>query len=962
MKRLLLFLLAIPLWASNSLVGGSPLAISGTIPNTATYSAVGSFCMAGEVRGMNTANSGTVAGIYTTSDNGFSITYYADTDSFGVTGPGYTGSGAEGPSITIGTLASFRFLFERNLTDGQYHLRVWSNGASGTLYSADAMIYTTGNLDLRNKLFYIGGHSSLAAPFQPMITASISYVRMSAGACASLSAPPPKLLTSSFADLLDAELENDLDDDSGNSVPLAVTAGSATYDTTATGNPSVSVVYDATVEVGVVASVNMCSSFSNIDNTALTYLLAQDSGPSATLANTTNCATATATLSAFGTAHLTVEVTDASANVTEVAVPIGGTLENDDGTVDVLAESGDQATTEIINDLMASAKNPWEWKEELDLYIPAYRGAEIETYFSDWWNATPTGTIDLDAASYTAEIHGVNAQTTFCAGGTAVVQATESIAIAYPSPTMTGEENHAFIYVGGCPDATHITLTGEFYHMGAGTHTGLNFVVAPNLGIFNWFYVNTSIPGNYYDNVLAYYSFYYSTGIEANRDFARRLAQLFLESPVWNRGQNYTTDYGGRTHAAAGPARSQSIKGLILYAKDGHPEVWPALRELWDYWIYSAGQIATGGNMGSFRETAYITGGLSDCAMYDPDAGERALCGAAVTNLIDNAWIPLETTAPGGGGIWNWPEENGLNIAYTDADAYVIVTDGSTDVELFNSPCWQPGACAGAEYKIEYGWLWFLKDPPDTRFLPGNSTTAIGDPVTYQGNWVNDTHITLTAAYNSGECPTGCMRGMTTGDYAGLGRLEYMLGIGGAELGEAHRYYTSIGDTTRANQVKLMIRDIVRHLRTDGYDSDLHAVHSSSGWIHCDLVTAANLPCVGAVAYTHEVIKAFAIDYKLSRLPETLAAGNDLYHHVYGNPDYSAPYATTMDTFLADWLPWDPYHGYLNTPGATGNKWLGYCCGQGASNMWPSVRLLEPTTGTRRGMDGKVEPRGQIRF
>src|ERR1035441_1177756 len=90
--------------------------------------------------------------------------------------------------------------------------------------------------------------------------------------------------------------------------------------------------------------------------------------------------------------------------------------------------------------------------------------------------------------------------------------------------------------VSACADDAHLTL-GDPYNDDGRTPpgSGLSYA-ADNQYAPVWGWAQSAAPGNYYDNVAAYYALYYRSGIDDYLTAARALADRFWESPMIDRG------------------------------------------------------------------------------------------------------------------------------------------------------------------------------------------------------------------------------------------------------------------------------------------------------------------------------------------------------------------------------------------------------------------------------------------
>ena len=183
-----------------------------------------------------------------------------------------------------------------------------------------------------------------------------------------------------------------------------------------------------------------------------------------------------------------------------------------------------------------------------------------------------------------------------------------------------GGTGRRYYDVVSCTSQTEITLGHRYFGT---TSSGLSYALWNTAGAW----INGSENINYYDNVLAFYTLYYRTGISTYRDYARTLADRWFTMPAFNQGlADCNVD------ACLFP-RIVSFTGLVLRALDGRPDMWPGLRAWTDSQAF---QLLSWNN--DIREDAYRLSVHALCGMVDPDPTHKATCQTRVANSVANIW------------------------------------------------------------------------------------------------------------------------------------------------------------------------------------------------------------------------------------------------------------------------------------------------------------------------------------
>lgn len=987
MKLLILFLLSLSAWASQALTTAAALSIRGTIPNTGTYSAVGSFRIEGHLNGWTTQSAHN--GVFE-KDSDWKL--WISSDNYLV----WTGPGASDQiSILITGLSKFRFVAQRRCADeitcpsGTLTLEIW-NELTGAYSSTSMTLTSTGLKDMRNATISIGKFYEANSP-----TAEFGAIRWFASQRALASTPPARHITSSYGDLADFEFEGNLTDSSANAISMSVLGGSAAYSTVSAINPAVTLASTnpTTKKAGASVTLDCSASFANNDNPTLTVAWSQNSGPdSGTFGSPSATVTSFNNGSVFGTYSLRVTATDASANATQSDFKLGSVRTDSQDRV-VFSNANYER---LLGKLIRWGANPWTWNDISAKYAADQVIAILDSTngngFYDYFNqAAANGTISVQYNNNVVTGTSTQFQTDFCGGpgNTTPSASTNRIYIWYPHPDYptspaypsnpTTQKGRGGFWVKECTSQTSLKLAREsgadlvFSQAGTGSDTfsGLKYAISSN--VKDTGYLFTNIPANYYDNVLALYALYFRSGIDTYRDAARTLASRFFSGPNWDSGTNWwyfnagTTNDSGKGAAnftVAGPARGAAVAGLILWGmEDGSVDVWPGVSHLFDNWIYYSGayQIAAGG-IGDIREGAYMLGGLGLCSLFNTNLSYRdTYCKNGLQNSINNLWAVYRCSTPGvcdtTENTWVAPATQSPSYAAANGTIYVTTTNGSPNITLSGSTWAASDFLNDGNPKC----LWFVDDKTNVT-LGGASTNAIGDTTCYYIQSVNSTTTaTLTANYAGS---TG-QKALYPSIFGGMGAQTWMLGILYRQMAQfVHPALVARGLTSEAATVLTWVGEGLDWLGTNALHADTgKGIYNARRFINCEPTPGNDVYCAQERAPAGELAGAYPAVYAIAPTPTRYAKGNQIYQGLWARPSYAAPetpngyYLCDRDQVVINTVGMNScttgLAGYMfATPQPIMNKWLGYFDGVGASGSWPAERLgasLGSTTVLRNG-------------
>ena len=291
---------------------------------------------------------------------------------------------------------------------------------------------------------------------------------------------------------------------------------------------------------------------------------------------------------------------------------------------------------------------------------------------------------------------------------------------------------------------------------------------------------------------------YYRSGIDDFLNAARTLASRWWGG-VLNRGENYNLDKVGGTFA--GPPRSQSVTGIILWYFDQGTNIWPGMAnmEAYDTWLGISFPSRYSWNVqaGNLRENAYMLHFFALWALYDTDKTRQASMKGNIHTMLNRLWAPAELD-----GTWETTDKTGTYIFTSGGDipGSITVTDGSRNVTLNGGGTWSPAHFNNGNTSpaTPWGlWVWFVDDPANGNNIGSGKmarqSSDIGDSgfyhvvATTQSDFTtpctaNCKHGVLNIPYGSAggsfrACPTGCNKGASIGVIVGFGTEPFMHGL-----------------------------------------------------------------------------------------------------------------------------------------------------------------------------------------
>jgi hypothetical protein len=659
-----------------------------------------------------------------------------------------------------------------------------------------------------------------------------------------------------------------------------------------------------------------------------------------------------------GPLNFQLTVTDGSGQATVCIVHDGAVSTDDNGNISFADPRIGQILGPLTQWGYSGALWPWldsiekVWADKLGgfqgLIIP---GGTVTDYV-DAWNVPQTGTVDCTQGQTTCTGHGASLQDIFCggAGNTTPVPSLHFVGwYVYTVPNGGGGTGRRVESIASCPSETSIVLQYPWY---GATQSHMNFSLWTDSGVGSW--INSGYNINYYDNVVAFYSMYYRTGIDTYLHYARWLADAWWTMPAIDRGNsNDCAANANYCNNASTFPRMYTLTGMYLRAIDqdssaGVPNsspMWAGLRLVTDGVFRNPSNLTS--HIGDLRENSFLAMYIALCAAYDPDPVHAASCRADVAALIDNVWKPERFSD----GSWKafagnytnavtvWPDSNFvgyLTVTVQPGSNVVTLSGGTWD------PTWFP---SGTNFQTLYDF--------------NNHSTV--DSGLYQATYVDSTHLTISPAYadnctsSGNSCSGRTWVAAGPNVFIGFGTQPYMLGIAGHWFNQA-ALALSLDPTTYATELALAqsyLSDAANWVSKPALDGSGGSDPATRGALYAvgfGLCTPGNdsngcrcgpnnPSCGGVIASREnvgEALGSLAIAYANAPNPSLLGALDNLFSANFarnpGDPGYDGTYASDLDGFFLQ----------VNNP-----KWFGFFWGMGRNADYLSARqggLLPPIT------------------
>lgn len=735
-------------------------------------------------------------------------------------------------------------------------------------------------------------------------------------------------------DLADWEFEGNLLDSSGHGLNFGFGSGaSAVYAATPAYPPSCSAGAQQTFRAGHPGSLDATGSYALDGGTFLSYMWQLASGASTLTWSNHGAAKPQVRGLVFGTYVFQLTVTDSS-NQSSVCTVKDGAVATDDNDIVI---TNNTAVDTLLGPMVRYGANPWPWFDNRHKQAADNESSQLNTYFPAWWDTPGPGVISVSTGSKTVTGVGTTFTTTFCQGPGNPAKPKSGypvIAVWHPLGSGTGRRMYG---VTACTDDTHLSIDNPYNDDGkTPPGSGLSYA-ADNQYASIWGWSQAGSPGNYYDNVAAYYALYYRSGIDDYLTAARTLADRFWESPMIDQGV-HPSDYGYT-------GRSVSALGLVLRALDGRPDMWAApsgasyggLHTLWNDYMTYLNVYDPAWGLWDTREEAYHLAMVSYCALFDTDPTYQSACKTAIVNSFPTVWTP--TKFPDG----SWPQLYATYASWTAPVSTAVLTQGSTTVTGAGTSWSAAQFPAGTR-------IWFTNTGTK---MPANNSA--GDPISYVVSAVvSSTQLTLSTPYQGASGAHGWE--VSSANALGWTSQPFMIGILSGAFDLAAKAVADVNPATAAlaHSDNVAAANWVKNV---GYWPSAKGLYYFAGNVDCvppisdsnTICTAGNAPDQ-ARTLSAEVMRGVAAAYAYSQDPSLAAFANTLYNAMWAAPG-TCPAGSTLcapDGAYLDAMNDGQY--MMATPalsslsGATPWKWLGMFFGYSAEAAWPGRRVggLQP--------------------
>lgn len=687
----------------------------------------------------------------------------------------------------------------------RYHRDLAAKQLIGEVWNVDGTGHTSKSLNILSS-------ASIALPATLQIgssglTANVAFLRWYSGTIL-VGAPPPS--GASGGNLADWEFDGSGNDSSGHNLNISFAAAPA-YVPSPSYPPACSAGVSQSFRAGQPATLDGTGSYPLDGGSTLTYSWTQipsllSGVPTQNL--TWSSATAVQPTIAgfgFGPMDFQLTVTQGDGQSSTCTVHDGAVLTDSNGVVLTATGSSslDNALATIVGPQVQLGQNPWAFYDQVAIADAAIQIADMDQDYLDYWDTSNTGTVSVTAGSHTITGSGTTFTTTFCQGpgSPTVPRSGASIIVWYlTGRTVNGapETGRRRMMVNSCSSDTQLVASlpsnGTGWATDAPDGSGLSYTA--DFYAHLWEYGGA--PANYYDNVQAYYSLYYRSGIDTYLDAARKLADRFWTSPEIDRGMAFNVgDWFG-----AQSGRANSISGLVLRALDtfdGHPDMWDGLHNVWSYtdWLlsYAYPNWSSQGGIDA-REYGYTLAQAAYGALWDPDPTWQAYCRSMIQSSFqtDSSGIwPKNLDSVQQGWLQWFQMKSTFDSNQPWSGSTVTLTNGSNMVACAGGNCgWQASDFAAYDLNsgstctggATCGTLPVLFT--DSAAFPADSSHT--DPVSYcypSGcTFVDSNHFTLDRPYGGPSGTHGWVFGVSNGSVGataagvvGWGGLPYMEGI-----------------------------------------------------------------------------------------------------------------------------------------------------------------------------------------
>jgi hypothetical protein len=817
---------------------------------------------------------------------------------------------------SVAGLSDVTIRVQRDITNRAFRLEVWSTSAQAALttYCGSAQAGTTRNffpcpISTVNLQPWAGtGNLGDSGSLVEM-----AWIKWFSGVVPVGGNPSPEYVPADLADWRFEGNGNDLGT-GGYSIQIG---GSFAYSATPIYPPACNAGNSQTFRAGYPAQVSGAGSYPLDGGSTLTYTWQELSGPSQAIWSNQNSVQPGLNGLVAGTYIFQLAVRDNSGQSSVCTVKTGA-VAGDNNAVTI---TGNTAVGTLLGPVIRYGANPWPWYDDRHTAAAKIQIANMDAYYADYWNTAASGTITVTANSAIVTGSGTSFTTTFCNGGAGPTTPKPGAAVIvwYPTnnPQAPGETGRRLTNVVSCQSDTQLTLWKPWFSDTA-PGTGLSYTEQDNGNLTAWGY--NGGPANFYDNVAAFYSLYYRSGIDDYLIAARRLADRFWTSPQVDRGTSFNLNGSN----VAWPARSASILGLVLRALDGRSDMWPGLEKIFAFYqsYLDLYDITFGPGIWDTREEAYHLATVSYCALVDPNPSVVSSCQSSLSRSFANVWTPFRLSDGSWGNLY-------YSVGWTGS---VSLTTGSASVV---------GTGTGWTSDVNGQVIWFTDSTTVPSLAVQNSG---GDTATYTATFVDATHIMLDRPYTGATGTHGWAVG--NGGGVGWGAQPYMMGIMATAFDFAAK---ALAGADPANSALAHSYNVAaaNWIKTYGYWPLQKGLYYFANTANCQAPIAdTNTFCTGgnnasqARTLSAEVIRGVGAAYVASGDTALRDFGDTLFSAMFSKPGTGGP--NPDGSYLGDLEDGSGFYMTGIPPIGQAPKWFGLFFGFGDGAAWPGYRVGGP--------------------
>ncbi len=602
----------------------------------------------------------------------------------------------------------------------------------------------------------------------------------------------------------------------------------------------------------------------------------------------------------FGTYTVRLTVTSPAGRVNFADLQVGAVAKDANN----LVIDADASTRTVVGQQVAFGNSAWPYLDNRNKVLADYYGGLLSTRYLPVWRTLLSGTLSVSNGSTSVTGVGTNFS------GELDCQSSRDlgdfIAIRYADAAVQGGWRYRAAKAKVC---TTTSISLEFAWDGP-TVSGASFGKFPQSTDFGY-WMGAGDNANYYDNVMAHYALYRRSGLTAYRDYARELADRWMESPI----RDYYGSNGAGGYWFGDAPRVRALHGVMLRAVDGRSDFWDQIynnvfvgRNDINEWPTLLNPAPWFGNRDP-RESSYSMAQMAIFADLNPSGVRSAALRTAVDRFITNMWVPLISA---NGGQKNYFTDRVLGQA--------TFTNGSTAVT--SSGAFPASSCSFAAVVGRNTRIWAMATGAGAIWEnPSNDATS------YECTYNNSSSLTLSTPYAG----TSGTKWFTLEGINGPAIQPFMQGIVGRGMYYANQ---STGNASALTQ----LQSITDYLINTSYRPSVSAINYITSARDSDcLEVPTNVFCVideaGSDAFARdfqaEIMGGLADSLKVNpSQPTKLAIGDILQGALYGAAGYGGP--ETSNGYFSQ---------TLSLPTARQGKYYGFFFGYGGGTTWDAARL-----------------------